>query len=212
MSSTAGSSFSMLEGRVRALPRDVLAGLKRGIEKESLRVRNDASLATTPHPAGLGSALTHPNVTTDFSESQLELITGVNTSAEGCIAELTAIHQAVYRAIGDELLWCASMPCRLPDEAAIPIGRYGTSNVGRAKSVYRTGLTHRYGKRMQMISGIHYNFSMPDKRSNDDYFGLIRNFRRNSWLLLYLFGASPTVCASFVEGRKHELERLSDDT
>ena len=212
MPSTSGSSVSLLEERVRALPRDVLAGLKRGIEKESLRVRPDGSLAITPHPAALGSALTHPNVTTDFSESQLELITGVNTSADACIAELTAIHQAVYRALGDELLWCASMPCRLPDEAAIPIGRYGSSNVGRAKGVYRTGLTHRYGKQMQMISGIHYNFSMPDRRSNDEYFGLIRNFRRNSWLLLYLFGASPAVCGSFVEGRKHELQPLSDDT
>jgi glutamate--cysteine ligase len=212
MPSTSGSDFSMLEERVRALPRDVAAALNRGIEKESLRVQADGSLAVTPHPAALGSALTHPHVTTDFSESQLELITGVNTDAEGCIAELTEIHQAVYRAIGDELLWCASMPCRLPDEPAIPIGRYGSSNVGRAKSVYRTGLAHRYGKRMQMISGIHYNFSMPDRRSNDDYFALIRNFRRNSWLLLYLFGASPAVCACFVEGRKHELQRLSGDT
>jgi glutamate--cysteine ligase len=212
MSSTAGSSDSMLDERVRALPRDVLTGLKRGIEKESLRVRPDGALATTPHPAPLGSALTHPLVTTDFSESQLELITGVHTSADACVDELTAIHQAVYRAIGDELLWCASMPCRLPDEALIPIGRYGSSNVGRAKSVYRTGLSHRYGKRMQMISGIHYNFSLPDQRSNDDYFALIRNFRRNSWLLLYLFGASPAVCASFVAGRKHELQPLSDDT
>src|SRR4030095_14922529 len=146
---------------MRATPRAALAGLRRGIEKESLRVRPDGTLATAPHPVPLGSALTHPLVTTDFSESQLELITGVHTSADACIEELTAIHQAVYRAIGDELLWCASMPCRLPEEAAIPIGRYGSSNVGRAKSVYRTGLSHRYGKRMQMISGIHYKFSLP---------------------------------------------------
>lgn len=191
MSTTECSADPTLAQRVQALPRDVLVGLKRGIEKESLRVRPDGTLATTPHPAPLGSALTHPLVTTDFSESQLELITGVQTNAEACIEELTQIHQAVYRAIGDELLWSASMPCRLPDEASIPIGLYGTSNVGRAKSVYRTGLSHRYGKRMQMISGIHYNFSMPDKRTNDDYFGLIRNFRRNSWLITYLFGASP---------------------
>jgi len=212
MSATAGSTDSMLDVRVKALPREILAGLKRGIEKESLRVRPDGTLATTPHPVPLGSALTHPFVTTDFSESQLELITGVHTTAEACVEELTAIHQAVYRAIGDEMLWCASMPCRLPDEALIPIGRYGNSNVGRAKSVYRTGLAHRYGKRMQMISGIHYNFSLPDQRSNDDYFALIRNFRRNSWLLLYLFGASPAVCASFVAGRAHELQPLSEDT
>ena len=198
--------------RLHSLTPSVLAGLRRGVEKESLRVRPDGMLATTPHPAQLGSALTHPRVTTDFSESQLELITGVHGSAEACLDELTEIHQVVYRAIGDELLWCASMPCRLPADDAIPIGRYGTSNVGRAKSVYRMGLSHRYGRRMQTISGIHYNFSLPAPLSNDAYFALIRNFRRHSWLLLYLFGASPAVCASFVAGRAHELERLSEDT
>src|SRR6185295_16267907 len=104
-------------------PRDVLSALRRGIEKESLRVRNDGALATTPHPPRLGSALTHPCVTTDFSESQLELITGVQSSADACAAELTQIHQVVYRAIGDELLWCGSMPCRLPADDEIPIGR-----------------------------------------------------------------------------------------
>ena len=118
----------------------------------------------------------------------------------------------MYRAIGNEVLWCASMPCNLPADDAIPIGRYGSSNVGQAKSVYRTGLAHRYGRRMQTISGIHYNFSLPHATSNDAYFGLIRNFRRHSWLLLYLFGASPAVCSSFVAGRAHELERLSEDT
>ena len=198
--------------RLHSLPPSVLTGLRRGIEKESLRVRPDGTLATTPHPARLGSALTHPCVTTDFSESQLELITGVHGSADACLDDLTEIHQAVYRAIGDELLWCASMPCRLPADDAIPIGRYGTSNVGRAKSVYRMGLSHRYGRRMQTISGIHYNFSLPEPLPNEAYFALIRNFRRHSWLLLYLFGASPAVCASFVADRAHELERLSEDT
>jgi glutamate--cysteine ligase len=198
--------------RLGALSREVLRGLRRGIEKESLRVRPDGALATTPHPAALGSALKHPHVTTDFSESQLELITGVHTHAESCLKELTEIHQVVYRTIGDELLWGASMPCRLPADDAIPIGRYGTSNVGRAKTVYRTGLSHRYGRRMQTISGIHYNFSLPDARSNEDYFALIRNFRRHSWLLLYLLGASPAVCSTFVAGRAHELQRLSGDT
>jgi glutamate--cysteine ligase len=198
--------------RLAALPRQTLGALRRGIEKESLRVRLDGSLATTPHPAALGSALTHPHVTTDFSESQLELITGVHPSAEACLRELTEIHQVVYRAIGEELLWVASMPCRLPAEDAIPIGRYGASNIGRMKSVYRMGLSHRYGRRMQTISGIHYNFSLPRPLSNDDYFGLIRNFRRHSWLLLYLFGASPAVCSTFVAGRAHELEHLTEDT
>src|SRR5271165_1790560 len=133
--------------RLNALPREVLRGLRRGIEKESLRVRPDGALAMTPHPAPLGSALKHPRVTTDFSESQLELITAVHTDAESCLKELLEIHQVVYRAVGDELLWCASMPCRLPADDAIPIGRYGSSNVGLAKTVYRTGLAHRYGRR-----------------------------------------------------------------
>src|SRR5215472_723340 len=198
--------------RLNALSREVLQTLKRGIEKESLRVRPDGMLATTPHPAALGSALKHPRITTDFSESQPELITGVHTSAEACLKERTEIHQVVYRAIGDELLWASSMPCRLPAEDQIPIGRFGTSNIGRMKTVYRVGLSHRYGRRMQTISGIHYNFSLPDARSNDDYFALIRNFRRNGWLLLYLFGASPAVCSSFVEGRDHRLDKLSGDT
>ena len=174
-------------------------------------MRPDGSLALTPHPARLGSALTHPHITTDFSESQLELITGVHPDADACLQELTAIHQVVMRAIGDELLWASSMPCNLPAEDAIPIGRYGTSNVGRAKTVYRTGLSHRYGRHMQTISGIHYNFSLPGIGS-DGYFALIRNFRRLSWLPLYLFGASPAVCTSFVQGRAHELKELSPGT
>ena len=195
-----------------ALPRDVLTGLRRGIEKESLRVRPDGALAVTPHPARLGSALTHPHITTDFSESQLELITGVHTSAQTCHDELVAIHQFVYRALGDELMWAGSMPCRLPPDGELPLGRYGTSNIGRAKTIYRTGLVHRYGARMQTISGIHYNWSLPVPLDNDSFFALIRNFRRHSWLLLYLFGASPAACSTFVAGRKHELQTLSPGT
>ena len=188
-----------------------LKGIRRGIEKESLRVRPDGSLAQTLHPAALGAALTHPHITTDFSESQLELITGVHASVEACLEELTQIHQVVYRHIGEEVLWCASMPCNLPADHLIPIGRYGTSNVGRAKTVYRLGLAHRYGRRMQAISGIHYNFSLPGL-TDEQYFALIRNFRRESWLLLYLFGASPAVCSSFVAGRNHELAELAPGT
>ena len=206
--------------RLRALAPAVLKSLQRGIEKESLRVRPDGALALTPHPKALGSALKHPHITTDFSEALIELITGVHTGIDACLAELKRIHQFVYRNIGDEALWGASMPCTLPDEDAIPIARYGDSNVGRAKTVYRTGLSHRYGRRMQMIAGLHYNFSLPESAwplagaggPNEAYFALIRNFRRHAWLLLYLFGASPAVCASFVEGRRHELRELSAGT
>jgi len=196
---------------MRSLAPEILRGIRRGIEKESLRVRPDGTLAATAHPAALGSALTHPHITTDFSESQLELITGPHERVEACLEELTEVHKVVYRAIGDELMWAGSMPCNLPEDDAIPIGRYGSSNVGRAKSVYRMGLSHRYGRRMQTISGIHYNFSVPGT-SSEQYFALIRNFRRRSWLLLYLFGASPAVCASFVAGRKHELRELAPGT
>src|SRR4029450_591733 len=118
------------------------------------------------------------------------------------------------------MLWCGSMPCNLPDENAIPIAHFGRSNVGRAKTLYRVGLSHRYGRRMQMISGIHYNFSLSEESwpladfrdFNEAYFALIRNFRRHAWLLLYLFGASPAVCSSFVEGRAHELRELAPGT
>jgi glutamate--cysteine ligase len=212
--------LNQIQHRLRGLAPAVLKGIRRGIEKESLRVRPEGKLAMTPHPMLLGSALTHPHITTDFSESQLELITGVHTGVEACLEELTRIHQIVYRALGDEMMWCASMPCGLPADDAIPLGRYGSSNVGRMKTVYRTGLSHRYGRRMQMISGIHYNFSLPDTiwplpglgEPTEAYFALIRNFRRNAWLLFYLFGASPAVCASFVEGREHELRELAAGT
>ena len=173
--------MNSLEKRLQALSRAVLLGIRRGIEKESLRAQPSGALALTPHPKALGSALPHPHITTDFCESQPELITGVHTDVNACLAELTQIHQNVYRAIGEEMLWVGSMPCGLPTDETIPLGRYGSSNVGRAKSIYRMGLGHRYGRRMQTISGIHYNWSMPDV-SSEAYFSLIRNFRRHSFL------------------------------
>lgn len=203
--------MSNLQQALTALAPERLLGIRRGIEKESLRATAQGSLALTPHPAALGSALTHPNITTDYSESQLELITGVHASVEQCLEELTNVHQFTYRALGDETLWVSSMPCNLPADETIPIGRYGSSNVGRAKSVYRMGLAHRYGRRMQTISGIHYNWSMPGI-TDAQYFGLIRNFRRHAFLLLYLFGASPAACSSFVLGRNHELQSLTPST
>ena len=205
-----------LQQRLESLGAERLRGMRRGLEKESLRSQPDGRLALTPHPAALGSALTHPHITTDYSESQLELITGVHDSVESCLAELTEVHQFTLRSLqaqggaaGDEMLWASSMPCGLPTDETIPLGRYGSSNVGRAKSVYRMGLGHRYGRRMQTISGIHYNWSLPGV-GNEGYFALIRNFRRHAFLLLTLFGASPALCSSFVEGRQHELQPLGE--
>ncbi len=202
--------MSSLQQRLAALTPERLRGMGRGVEKESLRTTPDGLLALTPHPAALGSALTHPHITTDFSESQVELITGVHPDAEACLNELAAVHQFTYRVMaeqGNETLWVSSMPCGLPTDETIPIGRYGSSNVGRAKSIYRMGLAHRYGRRMQTISGIHYNWSLPGV-STEEYFSLIRNFRRQSFLLLTLFGASPAVCSTFVAGRDHGLQSL----
>ena len=206
--------MSSLQQRLGALSTAQLTGMRRGIEKESLRSQPGGGLALTPHPAALGSALTHSRITTDFSESQVELITGVHADVEACLEELTQIHQFTYRSLrdaGDEMLWVSSMPCGLPTDETIPLGRYGSSNVGRAKSVYRMGLGHRYGRRMQTISGIHYNWSLPGVTS-EQYFSLIRNFRRHAFLLLTLFGASPAVCSTFVAGRQHELQNLTEHT
>lgn len=200
-----------------------------GIERECLRVDGDGELAMTPHPSALGSALTHPKITTDYSEALLEFITGTEIDPEKTLAELDAIHRYTYSKLGDEFLWSPSMPGHLPEEAQIPIAEYGSSNIGRLKHVYRQGLALRYGKTMQCIAGIHYNFSLPealwavlkaddgDSRSLQDYqssryIALIRNFRRYSWLLMYLFGASPALDASFMRNRSHQLQQLDDQT
>ncbi|HAL36856.1 MAG TPA: glutamate--cysteine ligase [Polaromonas sp.] len=205
---------ALMQDRLKALTPAQLLGMRRGIEKESLRTQPGGGLALTPHPAALGSALTHPNITTDFSESQMELVTSAHKSCEAALEELTQLHQFTYRALkdlGDEMLWVSSMPCGLPTDETIPIARFGLSNVGRARSVYRMGLSHRYGRRMQTISGIHYNWSLPGVTS-EQYFALTRNFRRHAFLLLFLFGASPAVCPTFVAGRQHELQRLAGHT
>jgi glutamate--cysteine ligase len=204
----------------------VLAGILRGIEKESLRVDGQGLLATTPHPVALGSALTNHQITTDYSEALLEMITGTHHSVQSLLAELEEVHRFVASQLKDEIIWNQSMPAHLPAEADIPIAWYGTSNTGMLKHVYRRGLAERYGKAMQCIAGVHYNFSVPDalweligtegatlddKRSKG-YLACIRNFTRYSWLLMYLFGSSPAVSARFLQGTNHNLLALDDDT
>lgn len=208
---------------------DYLSTIRRGVEKESLRIDADGILAQTSHPRALGSALTHPHITTDYSEALLEFVTPVSNSIEDVLSCLNRIHTFVYQNIGDEKLWVNSMPCIVRGEESIRIAEYGTSNVGTMKNVYRRGLGYRYGKLMQAIAGIHYNFSLPesfwdawlpwgirkDQRQgqiSEQYFCAIRNFHRYSWLLFYLFGASPAVCRSFVEGREHSLENFDEVT
>ncbi len=194
---------------------------QRGIEREGLRVDPSGNLARTPHPEVFGSKLCHPLITTDFSESQLELITPVETNLTKTFDLLAQIHGVVTQGLGDEILWAASMPCVLQGDPTIPLANYGESNIGRLKRTYRNGLGNRYGRSMQTICAVHYNFSFPtafwqalaraegetdsqDYR-NRRYFDLMRNFRRFAWLPIYLFGASPAVCNSFVKGRDHNL-------
>lgn len=200
-----------------------------GIEREALRVTHEGHLATTPHPAFLGSKLTHPKVTTDFSESQLELITPVHHSPAAALNELEEVHRYIYSGLQDEILWSASMPCVLKADDDIPLAYYGESNLGKLKKTYRSGLGYRYGRGMQTICAVHYNFSFPDRFfdwlqtaeqstetatefRNRRYFDLMRNFRRYSWLLTYLFGASPAVCNSFIKGKQHSLSPLDEGT
>ncbi|HEY2020488.1 glutamate--cysteine ligase [Paraburkholderia sp.] len=210
--------------------RDVLARGLRGIEKESLRVTHDGQLAMTAHPRALGSALTHPSLTTDYSEALLELITPAEQDIADSLAQLDTLHRFVYAKLGDEILWNNSMPGLLPaTDDGIPIANYGTSNIGKLKYVYRVGLALRYGRTMQCIAGIHYNYSLneevwrllhADQQSttnpvdfqSDRYLALIRNFRRTNWLLMYLFGASPALDRRFLRDRQHTLDSFDADT
>jgi glutamate--cysteine ligase len=205
----------------------------RGIERETLRVNKQGHLVHTPHPIKLGSALTHAQITTDYAEALLEFITPAEHDVSLTLHRLDTIHRYAYSRLGDEMLWSESMPCELPPDEDIEIAWYGKSNLGMLKHVYRRGLALRYGKAMQCIAGIHYNYSLPEKlwqllavnegvleerRSalrdfqSESYIAMIRNFRRYSWLLMYLFGASPVLNKSFLRGRQHNLDTLTDDT
>jgi glutamate--cysteine ligase len=207
-----------------------LAGGRRGLERETLRVTPQGRVSDRAHPLVLGSTLTHPHITTDYSESLLELVTPTFNDNAALLQYLSDLHHFTYRHLDDELLWAASMPGEIAGEEAIPIARYGRSHRGRFKEVYRRGLQTRYGGLMQAIAGAHFNYSFPaqfwpvwaELRSvrmadaafiSNTYFELLRNFRRHGWLLLYLFGASPALCASFLQGRSDpELQPLHEGT
>ena len=200
----------------------IIPEIRRGIEKESLRITGNGHLSQEPHPQELGSALTHPFITTDYSEALIELVTPTFTSVEHALRNLEEVHRVTYHHLGDELLWVNSLPCLLGDESSIPIAQFGNSNIGRMKNVYRRGLDVRYGRRMQIIAGIHYNFSVPaafweafglyeknDHAISNAYMAAIRNFHRHCWLIFYLFGASPAACGSFFD-KVEDRQNLSE--
>lgn len=222
-------SFEKRLNAVAAAGGYLLYGGLKGIEKESLRISADGRLSTTGHPVGLGSALTNRYITTDFSEALLEFVTPAFRTTWETLHSVCDIHQFTYSQLGDEMLWPASMPCRIPADHDIPLARYGSSNVGQMKTIYRRGLGYRYGRQMQTIAGVHFNYSVPetfwgvyrdmlgDEASVDDfrseqYLGLIRNFKRVGWIVLYLFGASPALCKSFTGGKASEMKSLNAET
>lgn len=197
--------------------------IHRGIERESLRVDHSGSISQKDHPIGLGSPLTSTDITTDFSEALIELITPTFTSTESLFKHLSKLHHFVYGAMEEEILWNFSMPCAFEDESEIRIAEYGHSNMGMLKHIYRKGLKLRYGSIMQCVSGIHYNFSLSDtswlpvvdnvtqEYINEKYLHLIRNVKRNFWFILEQCGASPITHKSYLYGRKHSLENYGKE-
>ena len=225
--------FSKLEQRVTAILNSgqltTLAESKIGLEKESLRVAASGGIALTPHPRALGSALTNPYITTDFSEALTEMITPPCGSIAEALTFLDDIQKFVYSRLDDEILWATSMPCVLESGDRIPLAQYGTSNLGTMKTVYRRGLGYRYGRTMQVIAGVHFNYSLSDgfwelysqierhtgERQafiSESYMGLVRNMLRYGWLIPYLFGASPAVCKSFLQGKRSLLSEFNENT
>ncbi|MCY4641357.1 MAG: glutamate--cysteine ligase [Gammaproteobacteria bacterium] len=228
-----GSMYEQLHNNLSRIIRDrhlhLLSGSKIGLEKESLRVDRDGKISQQAHPHALGSALTNPYITTDYSEALLELITPPMQGIPSTLEFLKKIHQFVYPRLGNESLWGTSMPCAVVGDESIPIADYGESNLGMMKTVYRRGLGYRYGKMMQVIAGIHFNYSMQDgfwsyyhdvsgralslqDFVSDRYFALTRNLQRYGWLIYYLFGASPAVCKSFLSGQPGSLKQFDSIT
>jgi glutamate--cysteine ligase len=218
-----------LAGLVNSGERAVLRGGRKGVEKESLRVSPSGEIVQSRHPFALGAPLTNDHITTDFSESLIELVTPPFLESWELLQYLCDIHQFVYRHLNDELLWATSMPSAVKSDANIPLAQFGTSNVGRMKTIYRHGLGVRYGRIMQAISGVHFNYSFSSDLwevlshineseqarqdfISDQYFGVLRNYRRFGWLVLYLFGTSPAVSKSFFAGRDSDLPSLDRDT
>ncbi len=225
--------YKTSEKRLQRLRREGLASLLRGgligIEKESLRVSPRGCISQLPHPVALGSPLTNRYITTDYSEALTEIITPPSSSRSEPLRFLFEAHYFLYRHLGEEILWSSSMPCVVEGDDQIPIAQYGHSNPGLMKTVYRRGLGHRYGRVMQVIAGVHFNYSVPtvfweafqtlegDERPaqafiSESYFGMLRNLQRFGWVIPYLFGASPAVCKSFLGGRPTSLHSFDEFT
>ncbi len=222
-----------LADKIQALKADasLLGESLMGLEKEGLRVSRRGGLSQASHPKALGCALTHPHITTDFAESLIELVTPPLKGAQPMLDFLADTQHYLYTNLPkDQSFWPASMPCVIRGQTDIPIAQYGSSNQGKMKTIYRVGLANRYGSVMQTIAGIHFNYSFADSFwrqyqallgcdrdmqsfKNEQYMHLSRNVVRYGWLMTYLFGASPAVCKSFLNGyHQHSLIEFNDTT
>lgn len=179
-----------------------------GIEKENIRVDKAGNLAQTPHPGVFGDKLKHPYITTDFSESQIEMRTPPLPDIKQMLGFLETVHDIISLELTDEYLWPQSIPPVLPDDKQIPIARYGEE--GKEAEQYRELLAQKYGAKNQLFSGIHFNISFSEKllemlyrRSNSSvsfdefkdnaYLKTTRQLLRLRWLYVLLYGNSPVV-------------------
>lgn len=207
---------------------DKIIDVNVGLERETLRVnQHTGRISNKPHPEAIGSALTHSHITTDFAEPMLEFVTNPVASVEEALQDLNHIQRFTLSQLEDEIFWPGSMPPFIASEEEITIAQYGNSNDAKMKSLYRKGLSLRYGKMMQVISGIHFNFSLKDHFfkafqevtvNNDSlaafktarYLHACRNVSRYGYIIPYLLGASPAMDKSFLAGKENDFQSLND--
>ena len=210
-------------------PEDILtAGF--GIEREGLRVTDQGKLALTPHPPIFGDKLENPYITTDFSESQVEIVTPVFHSVRETYENLEALTNIVISEIeeNNEYFWPQSMPCDIPDDSVIPIAIY-EGEAGKQARSYREKLMAKYGGKRQLISGIHFNFSFGDdfietlwKESKSNatlkdfkdklYLKVLRNYLRYRWLIIYLMGCTPALHDSYLRECLTDMDDVGKNT
>ena len=197
-----------------------------GVEREGLRVGVKGELSKNKHPKVFGNKIMNPYITTDFSESQLELITPVFNTSKEVYDFLNALYDIVALEIGDEYIWPESMPCIIPEDREIPIATFCKCKQGEEARAYREELLRKYGGKIQLISGIHYNFSLDDdvlnklyensskkedfKTFKDSlYLKIVRNYLRYRWFLIYLLGSTGVVHSSYKGECLKKLDNIS---
>ncbi|MDO4680229.1 MAG: bifunctional glutamate--cysteine ligase GshA/glutathione synthetase GshB [Aerococcus sp.] len=190
-----------------------------GIEREDHRITETGSLALTPHPKTVDGSKTNPYIKRDFAESQLELVTPVCNNIEELMQWLEAIHTVTLRSLPTaERMWPDSMPPQIASDDSIQVAQFEDNPEAIS---YRKHLVTTYGKRLQMISGIHFNWGLDPALiqalygelqpgmsevdfQSELYLEIARKFLRWQWLIIYLFGATPIADASFYpEGADH---------